>query len=209
MGRRSLPKKRRVGVRDAKKLVVVVCEGSRTEPAYLKSVEKVADKAVVSLRIADTRHTAPKQLVEVACSILKDSRNASRKTGDPNARIDEAWVVCDVDQHPKLQEAVEQATSNGVHMAISNPNFELWLLLHFQDQTAHLERHEAVRRLRSHLPAYAKGKECFEELRGAYRSAKSRSRALDTKHLGDGTEFPNDNPSSGVWRLVDSLGVEY
>lgn len=209
MARRPQPPKRKVAVRSPKKLVVVVCEGSRTEPSYLKAVEKVSDQAVVSLRVEDTPHTAPKQLVEVACNVLRQSRLASRRSGDPNAEVDEAWVVCDVDEHPRIHEAVEQANANGVKLAISNPCFELWLLLHFQDQTAHIDRREALRALKSHLPSYAKGGDCFDALTGLYARAKSRATALDKKHHGDLTAFPQDNPSSGIRHLIDSLKVEY
>lgn len=209
MRKRPPPPRRRVSTRNPKKLIVVVCEGSRTEPGYLKSLEKISDKAVVSLRLEDTPHTAPKRLVEVAVDALRESRKLSRKSGDPNAKIDEAWVVCDVDQHPRMPEALTQAKATGVRMAISNPSFELWLLLHFQDQTAHIDRVDALRVLKRHVPTYTKGGEWFDHLVGRFSEASRRADGLDKKHHGDGTLFPHDNPSSGVRHLVDSLYVEY
>ena len=35
--------------------------------------------------------------------------------------------------------------------------------------------------------------------------AARRARALTTKHVGDGTEFPKDNPSSGMYRLLEAI----
>jgi hypothetical protein len=39
----------------------------------------------------------------------------------------------------------------------SIPSFELWLLLHFMDIRAPLDRDEVMRRLKLHIPGYEKG----------------------------------------------------
>jgi hypothetical protein len=39
----------------------------------------------------------------------------------------------------------------------SIPNFELWLLLHFEDIHTPLHRDEVIQRLKRHMPGYAKG----------------------------------------------------
>ena len=39
----------------------------------------------------------------------------------------------------------------------SVPCFELWLLLHFEDVLAQLQRHDALERLKAHHPATKKG----------------------------------------------------
>jgi hypothetical protein len=44
-----------------------------------------------------------------------------------------------------------------VEAVASVPCFELWLLLHFEDVHAPLHRHEALARLKAHLPGYEKG----------------------------------------------------
>lgn len=54
--------------------------------------------------------------------------------------------------HPGLTDAIEQARQNGIWLAISNPCFELWLVLHFQDQSAWLDSDGACR-LRRELDA--------------------------------------------------------
>jgi hypothetical protein len=71
-----------------------------------------------------------------------------RKSDD---EIDECWCVFDVEwpqNHPHLREAVQLAKDNGIRLAVSNPCFELWLILHFEDQTAHLNTDQAERRSR-------------------------------------------------------------
>jgi|ERR1022692_2479531 hypothetical protein len=72
---------------------------------------------------------------------------------DEEAEIDEFWCVFDVEwprNHPGLHEAIEQAQQNRIQLAVSNPCFELWLILHFQDQGAWLDNNGA-RRLRRKL----------------------------------------------------------
>lgn len=200
---------RRVGTRYPKKRVVVVCEGSKTEPDYLRLIDRASDTALVELEIIDESATSPKQLVERCCRLLREAKRVARRTRDPNAKIDEIWCVFDVDQHLMLVEAAEQARANDVRLAISNPCIELWFLLHFRNQTANIDRHAARRALSEHLPRYDKRIGSVDNLSGRYEVARDRARALGRKHEGDGTVFPHDNPSTGVWALVDSLGAGY
>jgi hypothetical protein len=113
--------------------------------------------------------------------------------------------VFDVDEHPKLREAIELADAAGIKLAISNPCIELWFLLHFASQTAYIERHAAQTQAKSHLNC---GKELDESALGLlatnFPTAMSRAIALDAKHEGDGTPAPG-NPSSGVWGIVEAI----
>jgi RloB-like protein len=47
--------------------------------------------------------------------------------------------------HPGLEEAVKQAYANGIKLAVSNPCFESWLILHFQNHAAWLDNNQARR----------------------------------------------------------------
>lgn len=200
---------RKVGSREPKKRVVVVCEGSKTEPDYLTQLTRKARNALVELVIEDAPETTPKQLVERACGLLKDSQRDARRTRDVNAKADEVWCAFDVDEHPLLREAVVQATANGVKLAISNPSVELWFLLHHEDVSAYLHRVDARRRLQLHVSEYEKGSFELDPFLGRFDTARSRAERLGHKHVGDATPFPEDNPSSTMWRLVDSLGAAY
>ena len=67
--------------------------------------------------------------------------------------IDEFWCVFDVEwprNHPGLGEAIKQARENQIRLAVSNPCFELWLILHFQDHGGWLENNDARRLRRRH-----------------------------------------------------------
>src|SRR5271165_5586437 len=80
-----------------------------------------------------------------------------------------------------LAEAQQQARDNGIEVAVSNPCFELWALPHFQDQRAHIDRHEVQRLCRRYMPRYEKRLPC-ETLLETYKAAVRRSVELEQWH---------------------------
>ncbi len=208
--RRSFSLERKIGSRSPKKRVLVVCEGEKTEPIYLRLVKLNTNNAVVvELELLDEKATSPKQIVERACLEQAKARKLARQTKDPNASIDEIWCAFDVDDHPMIKEAHQQADANGINLAISNPSIELWFLLHFENQTGYLHRDDALHKLKTYIKGYDKSFESIDVLRDRLRFANTRARKLDEKHRGDETSFPDNNPSSGMWRLIESLAAHY
>lgn len=199
------PLKRKVATRKPRKTLVVFCEGERTEPEYLDALKRqplVRDVAAVDLRV-ETGHggSVPRTLVAVAT----DARN---RAVEEEAEIDEFWCVFDVEwptNHPGLIEAVQQARANGIQLAVSNPCFELWLILHFRDHTAWLDNNQA-RRLRRELDGSTdKGLDASRYM-PLTTAATRRAARMDRRHLEDGTGFPQDNTSSGMHRLLVAVG---
>lgn len=92
-----------------------------------------------------------------------------------------------------------------IDLAISNPCFELWALLHFQEQRAHIERHDAQSRLAVHMPGYDKALD-YPKMRDTYRAAVKRSVALDENAARIGR--PGANPTTGVHRLTEQIRTE-
>ncbi len=119
---------------------------------------------------------------------------------------DESWAVFDVEapeRHGDLDKAIELANKSQVSTAISNPCFELWLILHEQDQTAYLSTKEAQclqRQLTGATDKHLPLSQVFsiEHL----HKACSRAKTIRKRHAGNGTDFPADNPSTTVDRLV-------
>jgi hypothetical protein len=146
--------RRRKPQREPRHRILVVCEGLRTEPNYFNAL-RVKVRAVVELEIEPGGAT-PKRLVERAVTMQKKAELEARSQGDRFLRYDEVWCVFDIDEHPYLGEARQQAQAHGIGLAISNPCFELWALLHFQEQSAFIQRRAARARLKKHLPDYEK-----------------------------------------------------
>ena len=198
---RSGPPGRVVTDRAVRKDILVFVEGERTEEDYLVHWHR-AHRSKVNLSVHPFRG-APRRLIEEAArEKRKGERDARRAKG---RAYDEVWCVLNVDEHPFLNEVETTAVDNDINLAVSSPCLELWFVLHFQDQTAHIERHIVQRRSAQLLRCgKALSAEALAALEMRHTDARQRAQALDTKHSGDGSP-PRTNPSSGAWRLVQSI----
>lgn len=201
-GARSL--KRKVAIRAPRRTFLVFCEGTRTEPEYLNALRRqpeVRDVAAVDLRIEPTQGV-PLTLVATAVKVRKQAIKEKDE-------IDEFWCVFDVEwpiNHPNLNDAIEQARRNDINLAISNPCFELWLVLHFQDQTGWMDNKNACSIRRHHDGARNKSIDPvhYMDLRN---DARARAESLDKRHEENGSRIPDNNPSSGMHRFLATLEV--
>lgn len=188
----------------APRQIAVFAEGSKTEPDYLAHWHRAhRDRVQV---VVDGGLGAPVTVVDRAADQKhQEAREARRGRGRAS---DEYWCVFDVDQHPNVGQAIEKALANGISVAMSNPCIELWFILHFQDQTAHIERSDAQAVSKELLKC---GKildnAALEALEERFTEARIRAVALDAKHLGD-DRAAGSNPSSGMWRLIDQISGE-
>ena len=144
----------------------------------------------------------PKTLVAYAVARMKEAAREARRRRDENLSYDEVWCVFDVDDHPAIVEAKQQARDNGLKVAVSNPCFELWILLHFQSQTR-AEQRSGIRRLcKAYIPDYDKEAK-YERLKPSYPTAVERARDLDKWHESRNTT--GHNPSTSVHQLTERL----
>jgi RloB-like protein len=94
------------------------------------------------------------------------------------------------------------ARRDDVTLAISNPCFEYWLLLHFESCSAGLSCYSDVhRRLLRHVHGYDKSSLRFADFAGGVDAAVDRGRQRCDKL---GTEH-RVKPSTGVWALVEQF----
>lgn len=116
---------------------MVFAEGEKTEPIYLTHWYRLhRDRVIVT--IAPHEETSPFELVERAVAQRSsDLREERRRRGDAYTHY---WCIFDVDEHPKIPEALQLAQSNSINVALSGPNIELWFLIHFEQQNAYIER---------------------------------------------------------------------
>jgi hypothetical protein len=119
------PRTRRSGFRDAR-LVIIASEGTNTEKQYfddLKSFYENPRVHVEALKRIDTA-SSPKRVLEQLDEFKTNYRLKSN--------YDELWLVIDVDRWgvDKLAEISRLVIQKHYFLAVSNPCFELWLLLH-------------------------------------------------------------------------------
>lgn len=139
--------------------VLIVSEGSKTEPAYFNDIRiQFRLPSAHILVIPSDYGTDPLSVVRFAEDKAKNSR-----------AFEWVFAVFDRDEHDSYDPALQKAASldnklrNDERKAVrfhaipSVPCFELWLLLHHVDVHAVAHRDEIIRRVREKIPGYAKG----------------------------------------------------
>ncbi len=94
------------------------------------------------------------------------------------------------------------ARDNGIKLAVSNPSFELWLILHFRDNPGPQHRDRMATILKNFMPGYDKHVD-FNSVAHGCGDAVTRARRLDEMADDDGES--GRNPTTGVWRLTESI----
>lgn len=194
------PPRRRITAKAVKYELLVFVEGQETEEQYLTHYHRL-HRRKVNVEI-DSYRGAPLQMVQRAVKAKKMNERQAKRRGRAH---DEVWCVFDVDQHANLKQAIALARDHDINLAISNPCLELWFLLHFQDQTAYIDGGDVQTKIENLLNCGKRlDPDALNTLETNYPAAKERARRLNKKHVGDGTPYPA-NPSSDVWRIVDSI----
>jgi RloB-like protein len=136
--------------------------------------------------------------VEIATRLLKTARLST----DPNDHYDAVWCVFDIDEHPNVEDARQQARDNNIELIVSNPSFDLWVHLHYQELTKHTHRHRIQSMCGNHIKGYQKRPPC-SELMERFPHAKKLAIGLDNWHASRGTQ--GHNPSTNVYEIVDAI----
>lgn len=179
--------------REPKKTFVLYTEGEVTEPDYFQTFGRVRGATV---RVeCKHRGSAPISVVNAAIE-FKESAEF-----DSSEHV--VAAVFDVDEH-KLQPALKKAKEKGVPCYVSDPCFELWLLLHFEEQTAAIHRAKVLSALRRNLRGYDKHvtDKHFAELSAGFSSARSRAKTT-CRNAPEG-EF-GTMARTNVHELVDQI----
>lgn len=124
-------RERREAFRDAR-LIVIASEGKDTERIYFKALAKEYTNPRVHVHIlerseAEQNNSSPDHVLKQ----LNDYKSQYELEAD-----DELWLVVDKDRWTEAmlsRVATECSQEVAMHMALSNPCFELWLLLHIED----------------------------------------------------------------------------
>jgi hypothetical protein len=181
--------------------IYVACEGELTEPRYIRKLTALVKNPLVEVHFARERGD-PLRVVELAMQGRDDGLRAATRAQDDSLAYDEVWCVFDRDQHERFADAIRKATDNNLRLAVSNPCFELWLLLHHREQPGAKERWELADMLRKHWPGYEKAVPDFslEQVDQAQQRAQRLTR--DTAERDDP---PHGNPTTTAHLLVQSI----
>ena len=118
---------------------------------------------------------------------------------------DEAWLVVDKDHWQDRDLEQLHKWSQGAEnygFALSNPRFEYWLLLHFEDGTRIGSSRECSARLKRHLPDYDKNIDTRKIKPEMIEDAIRRARVRDNPPCAD---WPRQFGSTTVYKLVENI----
>jgi len=193
---------RRNAFRGSARRFLLVCEG-QTEKAYFDQLKSVLRGLTVKTLHG---HTDPISIVQLAQRYMDGD---PRRGIEPDA-YDEIWAVFDWDEHTnEVRQAISMARRSQIHVALSNPSFEVWLTWHYDNFmrigcNQDLAHHALIRR----WPEYVKGDNTnFTALFSKHQlfSAMERASQARQRHNAEGREFPENRPSSDVDLLIKNL----
>lgn len=203
---------RKQGRRASYDRVLIVSEGSKTEPNYFREIRSAYRLHTANVEVRPSElGTAPIQVVQYAQELLQ---NGDRHKNIQSRAFEKVYAVFDRDDHESYHEALTLAASlDGrlrndakqpvVFWAIpSVPSFELWLLLHFEDVRTPLHRDEVMRRLKLHIHGYDKGAGNAFAITSKYLSvATQRAERLAESF----TAYTDPEPFTAIAELVKLL----
>ncbi|MBI5192986.1 MAG: RloB domain-containing protein [Nitrospirae bacterium] len=186
-------------------VVLIVCEGAKTEPYYFSGLREYLRLSNANIIIADnTKGSDPLSVV-----------NCALKEFNKYPHYDRVYCVFDRDKHTTYAAALDKIRStplknDAVLNAITSvPCFEIWLLIHYVYTTRSFSTaggasncELVVSEVKRHIPGYQKGSRSIcAKLSDKVGSAIINAKKLESFHKNNGT----DNPSTNVHELVEYL----
>jgi hypothetical protein len=183
--------------------VLIVCEGTKTEPNYLEGLKSVYSLSSANIKIAHSGATHPRGIVEFTLEEM-----------DKN-EYDRAYCVFDTEGEQKHLDALQviaaspEGKAKRLFAITSSPCFEVWLLLHFAYTSAPFAAtgkrsagEMVVAKLIVHIADYKKGqKGLFEVMLSRLDAAIANAKKLEKHNKESGTT----NPHTKVHDLVEYL----
>ncbi len=200
---------RKLGRRASYDRILIVCEGSKTEPNYFREIRTAHRLHTANVEVQPSElGSAPIQVVEYALTLFE---NGDQHKNIQKRAFDKIYTVFDRDAHVSYYNALRLAESLNKKLksdakqpvtfqaVASVPSFELWLLLHYEDIQAPLHRDEVIYRLKQHIPDYEKGAgKTFAMTKVNLNIAIERAEQLARRFTAD----TDPEPFTGIAELV-------
>ena len=191
----------------------IIAEG-KEECIYLDYIKSIVNEATtVKLNIEILNHYYNKEKTALSESHPLKRLEALREWTNTIQKVsiadDEEWIICDRDNgsftDDQYDELLTDAETLGVHVVVSNPAFQIWLLFHFvrdisslrlDDYPKSKDRLKIVEsELRKYVDGYKHGSleiDAFSEhIRDAMDNSQSTTQDLKELKRSSGTNFRN------------------
>lgn len=187
--------------------ILIVCEGAKTEPNYLKEIRDTYRLSTANIEICGEEcGSDPRSVVNYAIDKFNRDQDYNK-----------VYCVIDRDKHATFDAAIDKLRQTRLGKGtpftsiISVPCFEFWLLLHFAYTTRQFCAPGAtsncdlvIRELNkpSRIPDYRKGAlNIFSLTKGRLPNAIKNAKRLKQHNHSAGT----DNPTTDLHELVEYL----
>jgi hypothetical protein len=212
MGRKQFGKP--LAVNDVKPFCYILCEGIETELNYFKALVKSAKVSHLNCKFPQEEKKQNREKSKIkdgaaAISLLNEAKELQKARGLEDLAI--YWLVFDRDKDTNFPDQLSRVfQTKGIHIAFSNPCFEVWFLYHFKEDCSGFMNCKQVRAsLKEHLPNYQKNDpQLYETLKSTRPTAiknaqRFHQNAIETKPVNK-PEWELEGIST-VYRLVEAL----
>jgi hypothetical protein len=196
--------KRALAKRAPYDMVLIVCEGGKTEPNYFSELRDALRLNTANIEICGKEcNSSPRDVVDFAIEKYKASKD-----------YDRVYCVFDRDQHQTYNEALDRIRQTNLKknhkiLAITSvPCFEIWFILHFGYSTKGYVAGQGsicaqvVKDLKQHIPGYEKGSSgIYRQMQDKTDTAVTNAKKLSRYNI----DVETDNPSTKVHQLVEHL----
>ena len=194
--------------KEPRKSILIVSEGSKTEPLYFNSLKSNLRLAMVEVKIVG-EGAAPITVVDRAIEMRGERKQLARKS-ITKAEYEVVYCVIDVEApepHESLPRALNKANDNKLEVILSNPCFEYWYILHFRKTSApYNTSRDAKSALKQEHSAYSEGDTTIVNVVYSKTSnaIKHSKEVLEEQH-NNAEDLSNCNPSTHVHKIVEYL----
>lgn len=193
--------------------ILIVCEGSKTEPNYFDHFRTEENKHFIYDIECEGNGFNTIDVVDTAIA----RKEAAEKSPIP---YDSVWAVFDRDDFSKARfnAAIAKAEAHGIKVAWSNEAFELWYLYHFHNRITAMTRDEYAKAIseavnksekwkRRKPYKYAKNDPQNYDIMTRYGDMEQAIKWAEQQHksFDDGQQHADYNPCTLVYKLVRQL----
>lgn len=196
------------------KRVLIVTEGTVTEPAYFNLLRReIEPRLGLTIKVQPKestnakRNTDPVSIVKECVKIKNGDQAKSRSSRGDIHPYKACFAIVDVDDYDKgnpspLTQAARLAVSNDIHLLITNKKFESWLIWHSDEHVTPKQGSKEVSRQCESLKLIS-GKRLAPQF-PIYNYPQAIERAVNVRSVAAGQIGPN--PSSAMPLFFKILG---
>lgn len=193
---------RRGPFREPRKAILIVCEGTKTEPLYFEYLKRKLRLQPLEMTI-EGRGVRTLNLVERAIAVKTKRKESSDTFID---EYDDVFCVSDVEvprEDNTISDAIILAEANKIKVILTNPCFEYWYILHYKKTHRGFDNNgQVIKQFKKHLPDYEKcnTKICEAVYQDTDKAIKHAEELEESVPWSD--DLRKHNSSTHVHRLV-------